>query len=77
MLTGVLDAGVDGYRAVFALRSTRGRRVQLGRLSMAALTRTPLGAASILSEEAGQMATRRLRDESAVWLGGSQRGSLE
>lgn len=44
---------------------------------MAAWTRTPLGAPSILQDEAGQMATRKPRDQSAVWLGGSQRGPSE
>lgn len=44
---------------------------------MAAWTRTPLGAPSILRDEAGQMATSRPWDQSAVWLRGSQRGPSE
>lgn len=32
MLTGVLDAGVDGHSAVLALRSKRGRSTWLGGL---------------------------------------------
>lgn len=57
VLTGVLDAGVDGHSAVFALRSRRGRSTWLGRLSVAALTRRPPGVPSVLWDEAGQKAS--------------------
>lgn len=43
VLAGVLDAGVDGRGAVFALRSRRGRSAWLGRLSMAERTQEIAG----------------------------------
>lgn len=67
--TGVLDAGVDGHGAVFALRRG-GNSAGLGRLSMAFQWPIP-------EDGAGQMAPRRPRDQSAVWPGGSQRGPWE
>lgn len=43
VLTGVLDAGVDGHGAVFALRSRSSRNAWLGRLAMAVRTQEMAG----------------------------------